>query len=204
MHLNIQGERVMQMPESAIGTMDSVSKCWRTIEPNSPSLLTNESEGGSWAFCEECVAQIPKNLQEFLFFFHKLKTNLNDLRGFVVPSGSVTLGRSRMSKTEISHLVWHKHAESTDDPNQSDAGDDIDLNRVMRERNSDSSGDIKVQIDPIRLRLGTTGATYKQSADGREHAMNFMVLVVTWARNFDMLAYIKVIRARPALLCLPR
>ena len=52
------GEDFMRIPENKIFTMDAVSKCWEVIHPESPTLLYDETDGGTWAFCEQCVAQV--------------------------------------------------------------------------------------------------------------------------------------------------
>ena len=46
------------------------------------------------------------------------------------------------------------------------------------------------RIDPVKIRLGKTGAFFK--VDGQEEVMTFSVLVITWARHFDLLGYITV------------
>ena len=52
------GDDLMRIPENKMFTMDAVSKCWEVIPPDSTTLLYDETDGGTWAFCEQCVAQV--------------------------------------------------------------------------------------------------------------------------------------------------
>ena len=186
------GGEFMQIPDDRIFTMDAVSKCWSTVAKDSPTLLVDETEGGSWAFCEPCVAQIPKTLQSFLFFFHVLASDIEDLRFFAVPSRNVSLRKKRGEKMKIADLIWHKPYE----PGSTGGGaytpsDDIDLNEMMceRGRNNARSQNAMVKIAPFKVRLGFTGAIFEHN--GEVHRKLVAVLVVTWARNWDMLGYIQ-------------
>jgi len=55
---DVFGEDLMRIPENKVFTMDAVSKCWEVIPGDSPTLLYDETDGGTWAFCEQCVAQV--------------------------------------------------------------------------------------------------------------------------------------------------
>lgn len=186
------GSEFMRIPDDRIFTMDAVSKCWATVARDSPTLLVDETEGGSWAFCEPCVAQIPKTLQSFLFFFHVLASDIEDLRYFAVPSKNVSLRKKRGEKMKIADLIWHKPYE----PGATGGGvytasDEIDLNEMMceRGRNNARSQNAMVKIAPFKVRLGFTGAIFEHN--GEVHRKLVAVLVVTWARNWDMLGYIQ-------------
>lgn len=186
------GEEFMQVPPDRILTMDAVSKCWAMVARDSPALLVDETEGGSWAFCEPCVAQIPKNLQSFLYFFHKLAADVEDLKHFAVPSQNVSLRKKRGEKNKIADLMWHKPYE----PGASGVGlgtssDEVDMNDIMceRGRNNARSQNAMMKIAPFKVRLGFTGTIYKHNKE--EHRKLIAVLVVTWARNWDMLGYIQ-------------
>jgi len=183
------GAEFMKIPDDRIFTMDGVSKCWKTIPNSSESLLSNETEGGSWVFCEPCVAQIPKNIQSFIYFFHALECSIDDLKFYAVPSRNVTLRRKRGEKARISDMIWHKPYEEA--PRAAGAGEELDLNDVMcdRGRKNARARNITERIAPFKLRLGFTGAIYR--FNGEEHRKLIAVLTVTWARNWDMLAYIQ-------------
>jgi hypothetical protein len=56
--------------------MDAYGKCWKPIEHDSDSLMVSETDGGSWVFCQGCVAEIPHDIQQMLYFFHMLQTGL--------------------------------------------------------------------------------------------------------------------------------
>jgi hypothetical protein len=188
----IFGQEFMQMPSDRIFTMDAVSKCWATVPRDSPALLVDETEGGSWAFCEACVAQIPKTLQSFLYFFHKLSADIEDLRHYAVPSQNVSLRKKRGEKNKIADLMWHKPYEpGAAGADLSSAGDEVDLNEIVceRGRNNARSQNAMMKIAPFKVRLGFTGAIFRHG--GEEHRQLFAVLVVTWARNWDMLGYIQ-------------
>lgn len=186
------GEEFMQLPKDRVFTMDAVSKCWATLERDSPALLVNETDGGSWAFCEECVAQIPKTLQSFLYFFHSLATDVEDLRHYAVPSRNVTLRKKRGEKVKIADLMWHKPYDGAGGGAWAgSASDEVDMDEIMceRGRNNARSQNAMMKIAPFKVRLGFTGAIYRH--DGEEHRKLVAVLVVTWARNWDMLGYIQ-------------
>jgi hypothetical protein len=186
------GEEFMRVPEDRIFTMDAVSKCWAAVARDSQTLLVDETEGGSWAFCEACVAQIPKTLQSFLYFFHMLSADIEDLRHYAVPSRNVSLRKKRGEKTKIADLIWHKPYEPG--PVGGDlgaAGDEVDLNEIMceRGRNNARSQNAMMKIAPFKVRLGFTGAIFRHNDE--EQRKLVAVLVVTWARNWDMLGYIQ-------------
>ena len=185
------GSEFMQIPAERIFMMDAVSKCWKTIPSNSPSLLTDETEGGSWAFCEPCVAQLPKTLQSFIFFFHVLSGNIEDLKHFAVPSKHVSLRRKRGERGKINDMIWHKPYEPEPRDRAGGEGDELDLNEMMceRGRNNARSQSATVKVAPFKVRLGFTGAVYRYK--GEKHRKLIAVLVVTWARNWDMLGYIQ-------------
>lgn len=188
----IFGNEFMRVPEDRIFTMDAVSKCWAAVARDSPTLLVNETEGGSWAFCEACVAQIPKTLQSFLYFFHMLAADIEDLRHYAVPSRNVSLRKKRGEKTKIADLIWHKPYEPGPAGNDLGAtGDEVDLNEIMceRGRNNARSQNAMMKIAPFRVRLGFTGAIFRHNNE--EQRKLVAVLAVTWARNWDMLGYIQ-------------
>jgi len=89
--LDYWGHEYLRIPEQRLVEMDAVSKCWKTLPPDSPSLLLNETDGGVWAFCQGCVANIPRELQEILYFFHMLQCHINNMYHYAVPSKNVTL-----------------------------------------------------------------------------------------------------------------
>ena len=186
------GSEYMKMPETRVFTMDAVSKCWATVQRDSPTLLVEEIDGGSWAFCESCVAQIPKTLQSFLFFFHMLAADIEDLRHFAVPSRNVSLRKKRGEKNKIADMIWHKPYEpGATGVDLGAAGDEMDMNEIMceRGRNNARSQNAMMKIAPFKVRLGFTGAIFKHN--GEEQRKLVAVLVVTWARNWDMLGYIQ-------------
>lgn len=90
-NLDSWGSEYLRIPEQRLVEMDAYSKCWKTTEPSSPSLLLNETDGGVWAFCQGCVANIPRELQEIMYFFHMLQCHINNMYHYVVPSKNVTL-----------------------------------------------------------------------------------------------------------------
>lgn len=184
------GSEFMQLPENKTHTMDAVSKCWKTIPMGSPALLSDETEGGSWVFCEACVAQIPKNLQEILYFFHMLLGSVNDLKYYAVPSRNVVLRRSRGDRKVISDIIWHKPMGERDQFEMvEEASDELDLNQMMCARASGEQMNVTMRIPPLKVRLGFTGALYQHGeTDGRKL---IAVVVVTWCRNWDMLGYIQ-------------
>lgn len=185
------GGDLMKIPDNRIYTMDAVSKCWKTVARDSPVLLADETEGGSWAFCESCVAQLPKNIQSFIYFFHKLAAGIENLKHFAVPTRNVALRKKRGEKSKISDLIWHKPYESEARQDSGAAASELDLNEMMceRGRNNARSQNTAVRIAPFKMRLGFTGAVYRHG--GEEHRKLIAVLVVTWARNWDMLGYIQ-------------
>ena len=188
---NVFGAEFMQIPDDLIFTMDAVSKCWKTIPSDSMSLLTDETDGGSWAFCEPCVAQLPKMLQTFIYFFHILAANIDDLKFFAVPSKHVSLRRKRGERSKINDMIWHKPYEPEPRGRAADESDELDMNEMMceRGRNNARSQSSTARVAPFKVRLGFTGAVYRHK--GEEHRNLVAVLVVTWARNWDMLGYIQ-------------
>ena len=144
-HTQIFGEEFMRMPADTIHTMNGVSKCWRTVAPGCDSLLTDETEGGSWAFCEQCVAQIPKHIQEILYFFHRLKTQLTDYRGFAMKSSTVAFARSHANKTEVPYLIWSRPAEKQRAPLSRTDDDEVDMNQIMSQRRKNAKGDLRTR-----------------------------------------------------------
>jgi len=85
------GEEYLRVPLNRLSEMDAAAKCWKSIPADSPSLLVKETDGGVWAFCQGCVANIPKGLQEFLYFFHMLQCHIVNLNHYAVPSKNVVL-----------------------------------------------------------------------------------------------------------------
>ena len=183
------GEDFMRLPDNKVYTMDAVSKCWKTIPLGSPSLLSDETEGGSWVFCEACVAQIPKTLQEILYFFHMLLGSVSDLKYYAVPSRNVVLKRSRGDRKVISDMIWHKPVERGHFQSPGGASDELDLNKMMCARAGGQQMSLTVRIPPFKVRLGFTGALYRHA--GGEGRKLIAVVVVTWCRNWDMLGYIQ-------------
>ena len=181
----------MQIPADRLITMDAVSKCWKSVARDSPTLLTDETEGGSWAFCEPCVAQLPKMLQTFIYFFHVLAASVDDLKFYAVPSKHASLRRKRGDRNKISDIIWHAPYEPEARAGAGTGGEELDLNEMMceRGRNNARAQSATVKVAPFKLRLGFTGAIYRHN--GEEHRQLIAVLVVTWARNWDMLGYIQ-------------
>ena len=67
---------LLRIPSHLLSTMDAYGKCWKPIEHDSDSLMVSETDGGSWVFCQGCVAEIPHDIQQMLYFFHMLQTGL--------------------------------------------------------------------------------------------------------------------------------
>lgn len=146
-HTEVFGGDLMKIPVNLINTMDGASKSWRTMDPKSDALLSDETEGGSWAFCEKCVAQIPKHLQEILYFFHRLKSEILDYRGYAVPGRNIVLLKTPSNKDAVSGLLWcrtpdRRRAETSNDM------EDVDMNSIMSERRRGRDGEVKTRQVP--------------------------------------------------------
>lgn len=88
---NTFGREFLRIPSHKIVEMDAFSKCWKSVPSDSHNLLLNEADGGVWAFCQGCVANIPRDLQEILYFFHMLQSHITNLSHYAVPSKNVVL-----------------------------------------------------------------------------------------------------------------
>jgi len=89
-------------------------------------------------------------------------------------------------------MFWHKSVDSVIGHSQrSDEGYYIDMNEQMKllsHANSNATT-IKERLPPLKIRLGFTGVLYDYK--GEPHRKLVAVLMVTWARNFDLLGYIQ-------------
>jgi len=65
---------LLTLPDHLQGTMDAYGKCWAPVTDD--SLMVSETDGASWVFCQGCVAEIPYDIQQMLYFFHILQTSL--------------------------------------------------------------------------------------------------------------------------------
>jgi hypothetical protein len=156
----------MDLPSSHMKTMDAFSKSWRNISPNSPELLHSEVDGGSWIFCESCVAEIPLGIQKTLYFFHTLLTSVKNYKMYAVPTAAISLRYKRGDKKTISEMVWNKEMESGISPVSSPGEEAVhyfDINKATAtlSQQSTNSVNVPVAIPPFKIRLGMTGAFYK-------------------------------------------
>lgn len=187
---------MLQLPHDKVCTMDAVSKCWKTIMPNSDSLLLQETDGITWAICEECVSQIPKEIYSALNFFHKLQAHIQDYAMYAVPMENITLKRDRKRPKIITNIVWTRCERQQEQPS-SFLGHQLDLSSILTERMSYGKS-VNEVVPAIKIRLAFTGASY--TFNNTEEKKTFAVLLVTFARNFDALNYIKEVFLKPSHL----
>lgn len=176
------------LPEDSIVTMDGVSKVWRTVACNSPSLLMEEPDGLTWAICEESVSSVPKEIQSALYFFHSLKAHIQDYAKYVLPSANISIVRDRKHQKVIRKLLWKRSAR-VNAMYGNNSEEEVDINSILQQRASAEDGDIVSEIAPLKIRLGFTGARYV--VNGVREKKTFAILFVTFAKNFDALNYIK-------------
>ncbi len=186
--LDVYEDSSLTLPEDKIITMDGVSKCWKTLDPDSDSLLIQEPDGITWAICEECVSQIPKEIQHALYFFHSLLCHVQDFAKYALPSDNILFHKERKRSKVVSKLLWSRveriPASSVDRDNS-----DIDMTSEMQQRSTMRDGNIVSEVPALKMRLAVTGARYKHNE--QEEKKTFAVLFVTFARNFDGLSYIR-------------
>jgi hypothetical protein len=69
-----------------------------------------------------------------------------------------------------------------------DAGGDVCMEDVLRERNLDQSGELKKPVPGIRIHVGFTGAEFL--VDGATHRKNYAIAGITCAANVAMWQFI--------------
>ena len=123
-----------------------------------------------------------------------LLASVDDLKHYAVPSKNVTLQKKRGDKKCISDMMWHKPYEApTQDASVPSMGSALDTNYLMcnmSKRNGRHLSNTTVKVPPIKIKLGFTGAIFKYKDE--EQRKLIAVLTITWARNWDMLGFIKV------------
>jgi len=196
--MDILEDPILSIPPEKQATMDGTSKCWRSIAPTSESLLHQEPDGITWAICEECVTQIPLEIQHAIFFFHSLKGHIQDYSGYSIESKNISFRMDRKRPKVVTKLLW----SMTDEIRAHDMGnqynisenEDIDMTSEMQQRSVYQDGTMYREVNPVKIRLAFTGVKFKRQEDCEKRV--FAVLLVTFARNFDALEYIKEVFLR--------
>jgi hypothetical protein len=181
---------MLQIPLDKQFTMDATSKCWRSIPNDADSLLQHEPDGITWAICEECVTQIPIQIQKAIYFFHSFWTHIQDYAGYAVESRSIGFKTLRNKPKVVMRLVWKVLELAASEYQDNDDDDDLDMTTLMQQRGVQQDGVRECEIPPLKIRLAFTGVKFV-NPEGVAEKRVFAVLLVTFARNFDALEYIK-------------
>lgn len=109
-----------------------------------------------------------------------------------MPTQTISLKSQRDNPKVIDGMLWHKSLDSV--LRQSDTaeeGEYIDMNECMSElsQHMTDSATVSEKLPPLKIRLGFTGVLYEYK--GEKYRKIVCVLMVTWARNFDLLGYIQ-------------
>jgi hypothetical protein len=187
--LPIHVDKMMEIPEDKLYTMDGVSKCWKSIPNTSESLLHQEPDGITWAICEECVTSIPLEIQHALYFFHSLQAHVQDYSMFAVESENIIMKHDRKKHKTVRKLLWSRNEKASSAVNNNMQEDYVDMNIMMQERSTYQDGNITSEIPPLKIRVGFTDVSFKKQ--GVLHKKIYCILFITFARNFDALEYIK-------------
>lgn len=177
----------LYIPPESINIMDARSKVWVTKDTNSDELLMQDSDGPTWAICQECVAQIPREIQNALYFFHSLSCHVRDGAQYMIPTDNIELKCDRTRAKVVTGMYW-KRNERVNERIVPREDTELDMNDAMLHRSTLEHGMVVTEIKVLKLRLAFTGAQYE--VDGEEQKKTFCVLFVTFARNFDALNYI--------------
>lgn len=186
---------LFDIPPDKLYSMDGVSKCWKCIPPDSTKLLLEDTDGITWAICEECITQIPPEIQRALYFFHNLQQHVREYSMYSASTSNVVLQRNRHFTKNIPKVLYRRH-KMVVPSNPSNAEMEIDMNAVLQERSSYNKGESITELSPLRIKLAFTGVTFK--LDGEDHKKIYAVLFVTFAKNFAGLDYIQEV-----FLCKP-
>ena len=141
----------LTIPEDKLLTMDATSKCWKNISNKSECLLQQEPDGITWAICEECVTQIPLQIQHAIYFFHSLQSHVQDYTGYAAESKNIVFKRDGRKTKVITKLLWN-YSQDTDMGVDEDSDDDIDMTRIMQERCVFQGGSNKREVSPLKIR----------------------------------------------------
>jgi hypothetical protein len=156
----IYEDPLVVIPSKYLQTMDAVSKCWKTVPPESDSLLIQEPDGITWAIAKECMEQIPMEIQNALYFFHSLLSHVRDFNRYAIPTNNVQFKRNRMNKKVITQLQWSRFERPPVLPGTDVNDQEMDMNLEMQQRASIGDGKLTSDVPALKIRLGFTGTYF--------------------------------------------
>ena len=182
--------------KEVIPTMDGVSKCYRVLEPDDHSLMTQPSDGYTLAFMARSIGgEVPDPLRKVLYFFHRVLTHIESvgLQGFAVPTSILELQYDNATGKKIIGVVETRPRDGMaarfDDPCNDMLDNTFDLANMMRRRARGQLGDEKTVRPAFSVRVGFTGCFFTDSDGGTKKEL-YCTVFVTPLANFTLLRYI--------------
>jgi hypothetical protein len=168
--------------------MYSLSKCFKTIPKDSKRHLAQLTDGSSLVFMAQCHTEIPVHIQEVLWFFSNVRNSITDLSNYCLPTTTVTLHKSRISGRGVAGLVTNMEPEPPVRRARPRNTGFVVMADFLGERALHQGKDTKTPVQPIKIHVGFTGATFENQ--GQEVRETFCFAIITPAGNFDMWGYI--------------
>jgi len=173
--------------EEHVITMDARSKCFKLLDPKKP-VLTHPTHGLTYCFVDKCMTEIPKHIQESLWFFSLLSGEITQHLYFV-PTREISVQTDRQDPKVVTSLYTKAPVEKYNPSSRPQQDSTINMRDFIKKRSLDTSAECKIMVPFINLHVGFTGAIFE--VDGEEKTMNFCSLFVTPAANFALWEYVR-------------
>lgn len=190
-------EHIIQPAKELLKTMDSQSRAFVMLSPDSQHHMVNPVEGASFDFISLCDGVcIPPHLENVLYFFHRLKEFLksNPLTQFVVPAPNIMVVYPRTERKDIRGL---REVQDVDVDTEHSAGDGrtgaFSLQRVLQQRrNMAGTTNKTVDVQPFKINLSFTGVLVRAGDEGGRLSQELIARVtIRTVRTFDLQLYIE-------------
>ena len=207
--------RLMQPRDQDLSSLDANGKVWAMERPP----LSQQIDGSTWSFVDECHAGITNELLKVIYFFDIVNGMSNHFHwnGFVVPTtditglnGSTSLRPSLAPNgKDIIGVMLNRFMESDEPVSFRGEGGGVDTGRLLSAGELSASGVVFSPQPLFRISVSFTAAVFKSSRVQRKMRRNardqddsddedeqrqaiFGVVTVTTLRNVDALRLVLV------------
>ena len=205
---------LMQPREHDLSSLDANGKAWVMERPP----LSQNIDGNTWSFVDECHAGITCELLKVLYFFDIINGMSNHFHwnGFVVGTNDITGGvrptflvpSYAPNNKDINGVMLSQFMESDESISFKGSNSGVDTGKLLSASELSSSGTVYTSLELFRISVSFTAAVFESSRvqhkrrtardqddsddeDEKRQAI-FGVVTVTALRNVDTLRLIMV------------
>jgi len=135
--------------------MCGVSKAFKLIPEDSPSLMSSPYDGPSYMFVAPSLGEIPDYAQKVIWFFSNLRNSITDYANYCVPTNKVAVQANRGDPRVISRLVAVSESHGGYGRAAANGASFINMGNFAKDRRNHHSGTIRTPIKALKIQVGS-------------------------------------------------